>query len=245
MLSKTHTKYIQSLHHKKFRDEDNRFIAEGTKVVPELLSSEIFQCVELYALKEWMSENEVFIRKYYKGPLEVIEPFELEKISTLSTPNKVFAVFRQETAIPVDAKGKIVLALDDIRDPGNLGTIIRIADWFGIEHIVCSLHTADRYNPKVIQSTMGSLSRVNVLYTDLELWLQAQPVSVYATTLNGKPLATIKGIKEGIIVIGNESKGISEDVLQHCTHQITIPRVGHAESLNAAVATGIIASYLI
>jgi TrmH family RNA methyltransferase len=245
MLSKTHIKYIQSLHHKKFRDEDNRFIAEGTKVVPELLSSEIFQCVALYALKEWMSENEVFIRKYYKGPLEVIEPFELEKISTLSSPNKVFAVFQQETAIPVNAKGKIVLALDDIRDPGNFGTIIRIADWFGIEHIVCSLHTADRYNPKVIQSTMGSLSRVNVLYTDLELWLQAQPVPVYAATLNGKSLTSIKGLMEAVLVIGNESKGISESVLNHCTHQITIPRVGRAESLNAAVATGIIVSNLI
>ena len=131
--------------------------------------------------------------------------------------------------------------LDDIQDPGNLGTIIRIADWFGVENIICSLHTADMYNGKVVQSTMASLQRVNLLYTNIEEWLKQQKdITILAATLNGKPLQTLSSLKEAIIIIGNESKGISESVMQLANEKITIPRYGDAESLNAAVAAGVI-----
>ena len=173
---------------------------------------------------------------------EIIKDFELEKISALTKPNQVLAVFEKKEIItqPV-VNGKITLVLDDIQDPGNLGTIIRIADWFGVENIICSLHTADMYNGKVVQSTMASLQSVNLLYTNIEEWLKQQKdITILAATLNGKPLQTLSSLKEAIIIIGNESKGISESVLQLANEKITIPRYGDAESLNAAVAAGVI-----
>ncbi len=136
MLSKTYTKYIQSLHHKKFRDAENSFIAEGSKVVLELLHSSKFQCVQVMGLAEWMNENEVAIRKNFNGPLQVVADHELAKISVLSTPNNVLAVFKKATQQQLVIKGKLILALDTMQDPGNLGTVIRIADWFGINDIV-------------------------------------------------------------------------------------------------------------
>ena len=138
------------------------------------------------------------------------------------------------------------MALDNIQDPGNMGTIIRIADWYGIDQIVCNTQSADMYNPKVIQSTMGSIARVKVFYTDLSDWLSKQKgISIYAAMLNGDDVTSMQKIKEGIIVIGNESKGISDDVLKLVSKKITIPQKGKAESLNAAVATGIILSHLL
>jgi TrmH family RNA methyltransferase len=245
MLSKTYTKYIQSLHHKKFRDANNEFIAEGSKVVMELLQSNAFSCQQVLGLRQWLNENETNIRKHYAGPLQVIDNFELEKISALSTPHKVLAVFKKSKKGTPKTKGKISLALDTIQDPGNLGTIIRIADWFGIKLVVCSENCADLYNPKVVQSTMGSLGRVEIDYTNLTDWLQKNKnIATYAAALNGKNVRELKGLKEGIIVIGNESKGISDDIMQLCTGKITIPKTGEAESLNAAVATGIILSHL-
>jgi TrmH family RNA methyltransferase len=136
--------------------------------------------------------------------------------------------------------------LDDLQDPGNLGTIIRIADWFGIENIICSSNSVDCYNPKVVQSTMGSLSRVNVVYADLENFIrQNQQIKIYATTLSGTSIYQLPKITRGIILIGNESKGIHENLLRLSSHQITIPRFGNAESLNAAVAAGIIISQIV
>ena len=132
------------------------------------------------------------------------------------------------------------MALDEIQDPGNLGTIIRTADWFGIRNIICSQHSADMYNPKVVQSTMASLGRVNIIYTSLVDFLKKSPVKKYATVLNGQPLQQIKPIQEGIIIVGNESKGISNEILSLCDKQITIERTGSAESLNAAVSAAII-----
>lgn len=246
MLSKTYTKYIQSLHHKKFRDSEDVFIAEGSKVVMELLQSATFSCEQILGLGDWMRQNEITVRKYYGGPLQVIEAFELEKVSALSTPNQVLAVFKKLKKVTVNAKGKISLALDTIQDPGNLGTIIRIADWFGIQSIVCSEQCADMYNPKVVQSTMGSLGRVQIEYTGLVTWLQKNDaIRTYAAALNGKKVSDLKGLKEGIVIIGNESKGISEEIMQLCNEKITIPKVGAAESLNAAVATGIILSHIV
>ena len=245
MLSKSHIKYIQSLHHKKFRDEEGAFIAEGNKVVMELLQSKKFICKEIIALPEWILENEAALLKYYKNDRVEAKDFELEKISALSTPNNVIAVFEKKKQEPAKVSGKITLALDTLQDPGNLGTVIRIADWFGIASIVCSASSADMYNPKVVQSTMGSLARVNIIYTDLLTWLQQNKnIKTFAAALDGEPVNTIKHIKEAIIIIGNESKGISDPVMQLANKKITIPKIGEAESLNAAVATGIILSHL-
>ena len=244
MLSKTYIKYIQSLHHKKFRDTEDVFIAEGSKVVMELLRSTTISCEMILGIAEWMHPNEPAIRKYYTGPMQVIEQYELEKISALTTPNQLLAVFKKckkATAI----KGKICLMLDTIQDPGNLGTIIRIADWFGIQSILCSENCADMYNPKVVQSTMGSLSRVDMIYTNLAEWMKKNnKIKTYAAALNGKNISELKGLTEGVIIIGNESKGISAEIMQLCTEKITIPKTGEAESLNAAVAAGIILSHL-
>ena len=246
MLSKAYTKYIQSLHHKKFRDTRHAFIAEGSKVVMDLLISQTFECVQLLGVQQWWHENEAIVHKYYSGPWQVIESFELNKISALSTPNQVLAVFKKSEKIIISSSGSISLVLDSIQDPGNLGTIIRTADWFGIPSIICSADCADIYNPKVVQSTMGSLGRVNILYTNLLQWLrQNNTVAIYAATLDGSNVSMLKGLKEGIIVIGNESKGISDEVMRRCTQKITIPKMGKAESLNAAVATGIILSYIV
>ena len=246
MLSKSDTKYIQSLHLKKYRDEKHCFIAEGSKVVIDFLQSRHLACQHIVGLQQWLHANEPVVRKYYSGPLQEILPHELEKISALHTPNQVLAVFEKPAPKPILLAGNITLLLDDIQDPGNMGTIIRIADWFGVTNIICSVHSADIYNPKVVQSTMGSLGRVNILYANLSQWLaQNNTVPVYAAALNGKNLTQEKRIQEGILIIGNESKGISEALLQMASQKITIPRIGAAESLNAAVATGIILSHLV
>ncbi len=245
MLSKTHSKYIQSLHHKKFRDADNVFIAEGNKVVPELVQSKRFVCMEILGTKEWLQQHEVSLRKYYDGPLTEIETFELEKISALSTPNQVLAIFKKAEAAPAIIDKKISIVLDTIQDPGNLGTIIRTADWFGIENIICSANCTEMYNPKVAQSTMGSLGRVNITYVNLPTWLAQQEISLYAAALDGKPVQQFRNIKEGLLIIGNESKGISKEIMEMVTEKITIPKTGEAESLNAAVATGIILSHIV
>lgn len=246
MLNKTHTKYIQSLLHKKFRDEYNLFIAEGPKVVMDLLESRKFTCKEIFALQGWVTDNTKRLSILTKATVTTIVDFELEKISTLTTPNHVMAVFekgKENTA--VKATGKITLVLDTIQDPGNLGTIIRIADWFGITDIICSEGCADMYNPKVVQSTMGSLGRVNIIYTSLPHWLgENKNVKNYSAVLNGKAVQSLGKLKEGVIIIGNEAHGISDEVLQLVNEKITIPKIGEAESLNAAVATGIILSHL-
>ncbi|MFT3981727.1 MAG: RNA methyltransferase [Ferruginibacter sp.] len=242
MFSKTTIKYIQSLQHKKFRDQEGAFIAEGPKLVKELLEGRIFTCRHVYCLQDWADELSPALRKNVEGKLTVIRDFELDKISALTRANLVLAVFDKKTVNPSpELKGRITLVLDDIQDPGNLGTIIRIADWFGIENVVCSLQTADMYNTKVVQSTMASLQRVNLLYADVEQWLrQATGIKKYAAALHGKPLNHFSALKEGILIIGNESKGISDAVLNMADEKVTIPRIGEAESLNAAVATGVL-----
>jgi TrmH family RNA methyltransferase len=246
MLSKRIVKYIQSLSHKKLRDEHGQFIAETPKVVTELLSTENVKCKILCADKKWISENEILLKNILSGNIYEIDEATLQKISLLKTPNKVLTVFDKKLPLsePV-ITGKISLILDDIQDPGNLGTIIRNADWFGIENIICSENCADCYNPKVVQATMGSLARVNVLYVSLHAFIEANKnVSVYAATLSGTSVSELKNIPEGIILIGNESRGISKELLNMATLHITIPRYGNAESLNVAVATGIILSHI-
>lgn len=242
MLVKSKVKYIQSLGQKKFRQQEGVFVAEGPKLVKELLTEHSDSVVEVFALKNWIDENK---RVTINCNLSEITEAELEKISQLTTPNQVVAVVKHFNTIkPFAEKGKFILALDGIQDPGNMGTIIRIADWFGVQHIVCSEDSADRYNPKVVQSTMGSIGRVNVFYTSLSKWLEEQnDALIYAAVLGGEDITKMQQPAGGVIVIGNESKGISEEVLKFCNASITIPQRGKAESLNAAVATGIILSH--
>lgn len=244
MLTKSKLKYIQSLSQKKQRDDANAFIAEGPKLVKELLESAPQAIQEIFALKEWVEENQKFLTK---NLVAEISEKELERISLLSTPNKVVAILKKfDTGKTIITKDRIILALDTIQDPGNFGTIIRTADWFGVEQIVCSPDCADMYNPKVVQATMGSIARVKVFYADLEKWLvSVKDTRVYAAVLEGQDISSMKKINEGIILIGNESKGISDEILRLANNKITIPKKGKAESLNAAVATGIILGQLI
>lgn len=242
MLVKSKAKYIQSLGQKKFRQQEGVFIAEGPKLVNELLTEHSGSVLEVFAVKNWIEANG---RLATNCDLTEITEGELEKISQLTTPNQVLAIIKQSTPIkPVAEKDKFILALDGIQDPGNLRTIVRIADWFGVSHIVCSEDSADRYNPKVVQSTMGSIGRVNVFYTSLSEWLVEQKdACIYAAVLEGQDITKMQQPAGGVIVIGNESKGISEAVRQFCNASINIPQKGKAESLNAAVATGIILSH--
>ncbi|MEP6682389.1 MAG: RNA methyltransferase [Parafilimonas sp.] len=234
MLSRNEVKYIQSLRHKKNRDEDDLFIAEGVKIVDELINAD-FVIKNMYAVKDWIDNNQTI-----NNVIEVSDD-ELKKISNFETPNKVLAVVTQNksTQIPV-LKNKITLLLDGIQDPGNLGTIIRTADWFGVENIIASTDTADMYNPKVVQATMGSIARVNVFYTDVKTFLSTNTIMVCAAVLNGENISTINKINECILVIGNESKGIRENIQPYIQKKISVQKIGNAESLNAAVATGII-----
>lgn len=237
MLSKNEIKYIQSLCHKKHRQAEGLFIAEGPKLVTELLESD-YKVRDVYAVKEWISANPGVQAKE-------ISPEILEKISALQAPNQVLAIAEQRIHAdePVPETG-IILALDGIRDPGNMGTIIRIADWFGISQIVADEDTVELYNPKVIQATMGSFMRVQLWYKPLASFLSATKLPVYGALLNGTAIYEQAPLANGVLVIGNESKGIRENVLPLVQHALTIPRIGGAESLNAAVATGILLSHL-
>jgi TrmH family RNA methyltransferase len=243
MITKNQVKYIQSLGQKKSRDIENRFIAEGPKLVNELLIAQKCSIVQLFALKEWIDEN-----PNASDHTDIIEVSfaELEKISHLSTPNQVLGVIEKiQWKNDPQIKGNISLALDAIQDPGNMGTIIRLADWFGIKNIFCSAECADVYSPKVVQSSMGSISRVRVEYTDILSWAtQNNDVRIYAAVLGGRDVTKMEKISEGIIVVGNESKGVSTELVKLANEQITIPGKGKAESLNAALATGIILSHL-
>jgi TrmH family RNA methyltransferase len=238
MLSKNEVKYIQSLYHKKTREAEGVFIVEGPKMVRELAHS-AYTIRKLYATDEWINVTGVNT----EAVTVTIE--ELQRISGLQTANQVVAVVEQQKLndLPV-LKGQLTLVLDDIQDPGNLGTIIRIADWFGIKQLIASDNSVELYNPKVIQSTMGSFVRVKVWYKDIALVLQNAGIPVYGALLNGKSVFEMTGVEEGLLVIGNESKGISDAVKKCITDPVTIPRLGGAESLNAAVATGIILSHI-
>jgi RNA methyltransferase, TrmH family len=246
MLSKTHTKYIQSLQHKKFRDEYGLFLAEGPKVVMDLLKSRKFICKEIFGLNNWIEEHSKQLQGQRDVVITTVEDFELQKLSSLSTANTVVAVFeKRKQNFEINIVDKITLVLDTIQDPGNLGTIIRIADWFGVENIICSFGCADLYNAKVVQSTMGSFGRVNIVYTDLVLWLQQNKnIKIYSASLEGEDVKSFRKLPDGILIIGNEANGVSNEVMKLVNEKITIPKIGEAESLNAAVATGIILSHI-
>jgi TrmH family RNA methyltransferase len=246
MITKLQVKYIQSLGQKKFRDEEAVFVAEGPKIINELLGGGSMIPVTLYGTGEWVQKN--IEKEKTNVSLQVIEvkDAELERLSFLQTPNEVIGIFKKPSYKKPAFSGTLSLMLDGIQDPGNLGTIIRIADWFGISNIVCSNDCADAFAPKVVQASMGSIARVKLFYTDLvEMVKNASPLQLYAATLDGEPIGNLQPLKEGVLVTGNESKGISPALLNCCQHRITIPRFGQAESLNAAVATGIILSQMV
>jgi TrmH family RNA methyltransferase len=241
MLNNKGIKDIQSLRDKKSRDASGLFVAEGPKIVAELLAAAPGQLVALYALEGWVQEQGSAISG---SPVEIVDAAMLHRLSHLQTPNSVLAVFRMFPATRPSAAKDWCLYLDTIQDPGNLGTIIRLADWFAVPHVVCSAGCADAYNPKVVQSTMASLARVNIWYDGTENWLQEQQAPLWAAALDGTSLYRTTAASPGVLMIGNESKGLRKEYLAMATQKITIPRRGGAESLNAAVATGIILSHL-
>ncbi|MXN91880.1 RNA methyltransferase [Flavobacterium sp. Sd200] len=236
MVSKNQIKTITGLQQKKYRKEHKMFFAEGIKVVGELLSSSL-------ELEHLFTTEDVF-KNVPSGKVTHISADELKKISALTTPQTCLALFSIPDEKPVPASGLIV-ALDDVRDPGNLGTIIRLCDWFGISHLVCSVQCVDVYNPKVVQATMGSLTRVNVVYTDLAEYLSQTSLPVFGTFMDGKNIYKEILPESGIIVMGNEANGISAEIEKLSTQRIAIPRFGdlqQTESLNVATAAAIILS---
>lgn len=246
MLSKNQLKLVNSLRLNKFRQEHGLFIAEGVKLVDEALKSS-FEIHQLFATPEWIEAGHLPESRYLTDIVE-ITPSDLNKISALTTPSQVLVLVKIPSDIPVpDASGEWSLLLDQIRDPGNLGTIIRTADWFGIDRIVAAASSVDIWNPKVVQASMGSVFRMPVHYTDILEYLSKNQnrIPVYGTLLEGEDISGVKLGKEGIVVIGNESHGISDSVKPFITTKITIPAAntgssGRAESLNASIATAIL-----
>lgn len=240
-LSKNRIKYIHSLELKKNRKADNVFLAEGPKLVGDLLGH--FSCCFLIATSEWLSHN----RHLPLEDVTEVSEEELSRASLLKTPQQVLAVFRQPEEI-IDfsvINHSLCLALDDVQDPGNLGTIIRLADWFGIEHIFCSPNTVDVYNPKSVQATMGGIARVKLHYTSLpELIGSLTDIPVYGTFLDGENIYGHPLSKNGLIVMGNEGNGIGEEVKQLINHKLYIPNYPAdretSESLNVAIATAVV-----
>lgn len=241
MITKAQVKHIQSLDDKKYRHQNKQFIVEGEKMIAELLTSS-FTIETLYALSSWLEKNSS--RSKHINTI-IVEDFELKKISSLKTPNQVLAMVRMPD-YSMHSKTKLALVLDDLQDPGNLGSIIRIADWYKIDTIYCSHGCADAYNPKVIQASMGSIFRIRIIECNIEKLLEENlEIKSYACVLGGTDLHEIGKINSGYILIGNESKGLSQELIKLSNHQITIPRKGLAESLNAAVACGIICDNLL
>lgn len=247
MLTKPQVKYIQSLNEKKHRNEVGVFVAEGPKIINELLAAGTVEPVLLYATAQWLQLNQAVNDNLILVERHEVTFSELERLSFFSMPNQVLGVFRQPVfAANSGLKDNIVLLLDGIQDPGNLGTIIRIADWFGVNLVVAGMDCADTFNPKVVQATMGSIARVPVVHEDLATFIRENNSSpLYAASLAGTPLHEFRKIKEGMLLIGNESRGIKDDLMALAHHRITISGRGHAESLNAAVAAGIILSHIV
>lgn len=235
MVGKNQIKLITALQQKKFRQEHGLFVAEGAKVISELIDSR-FQLEQLYVTEPLFDSIGAHLKT-------VVHPTDLQKMSALKTANNCLGVFRMADPGPLPHSGLIV-ALDEVRDPGNLGTIIRLCDWFGVDHLVCSQETADVYNPKVIQATMGSIARIQIHYTDLTSYLINTQLPVYGTFMDGDNLYR-ETLMDGIVVFGNEANGISTQVEQLVTRRIAIPRFGKlqmTESLNVGTAVAVVLS---
>lgn len=232
MISKNKIKFVRQLEQKKYRRKEGLFVAEGPKVVGDLLRAG-FNAQEIYATKEWNNNG--------MHAQEVTDE-ELRKVSFLQHPQQVLALFEIPTT-KISSDSALSLALDDVQDPGNLGTIIRIADWFGISTIYCSENTVDAWSPKVVQATMGSIARVNIVYTDLKELIRNAKVPVYGTLLDGQNIYTQELSQDGIIVMGNEGNGISQAIRPLINRKLLIPQFHEGpESLNVAIATAITCS---
>ena len=232
MISKNQIKFVRQLEQKKYRKKEGLFVAEGPKVVGDLLRAG-FKAHTIFATSEWESQGQTF---------QEVSDEELRRVSFLQHPQRVLALFFIPTE-SVPSVSSLSLALDDVQDPGNLGTIIRIADWFGIDTIYCSENTADAWSPKVVQATMGSIARVNIIYTDLQELISKAQVPVYGTLLDGQDIYTQELSKEGIIVMGNEGNGVSAPIRKLINRRLLIPQFHEGpESLNVAIATAITCS---
>ena len=232
MISKNQIKFVRQLEQKKYRKKEGLFVAEGPKVVGDLLRAG-FKAHTIFATSEWESQGQTF---------QEVSDEELRRVSFLQHPQRVLALFFIPTE-SVPSVSSLSLALDDVQDPGNLGTIIRIADWFGIDTIYCSENTADAWSPKVVQATMGSIARVNIIYTDLQELISKAQVPIYGTLLDGQDIYTQELSKEGIIVMGNEGNGISAPIRKLINRRLLIPQFHEGpESLNVAIATAITCS---
>lgn len=232
MISKNQIKFVRQLEQKKYRKKEGLFVAEGPKVVGDLLRAG-FKAHTIFATSEWEILGQTF---------QEVSDEELRRVSFLQHPQRVLALFFIPTE-SVPSVSSLSLALDDVQDPGNLGTIIRIADWFGIDTIYCSENTADAWSPKVVQATMGSIARVNIIYTDLQELISKAQVPVYGTLLDGQDIYTQELSKEGIIVMGNEGNGISAPIRKLINRKLLIPQFHEGpESLNVAIATAITCS---
>ena len=232
-LSKNQIKLITSLNQKKYRLLHGFFVVEGLKAIKELLNSNM-QLITLFTTETFNIDLDEIL----------ISETDLKRISFLKTPNKALAIFKIPISKPIDTN-QLIIALDTIRDPGNLGTIIRLCDWFGVKDLVCSKETVDCYNPKVIQATMGSITRVNISYIDLPLFLKKVNFPVFGTFMDGENVYNKSLPKKGVLILGNEANGISKDVENLISEKIAIPRFGDiqaAESLNVATATAILLS---
>lgn len=242
-LSNQQVKHIRSLHRKKFRNKENQFIVEGVKIVDEVVRSQL--SVELLVLTP---TNENLQNVYPNLPAAITDEKTFAKLSNQTNAAGVLAVVNKpDYSFSPDELGQLTLMLDDINDPGNLGTILRTADWFGIQHIICSEETVDLYNPKTIQSTMGSIARVKVFYLDLPATLAqlTDQFNIMGLFMQGEPVDTQKSNKKSIIVTGNEANGISKSVQPYIHTKVSIPRFSNKnqtspESLNASIATSIV-----
>ena len=240
MISKNQIKFIKQLELKKYRQREGLFVAEGPKVVGDLMTR--YRPTAVYATDDYTPPSAVEVQR--------ISDDELRKVSFLQHPQQVVALFplpSHQMLPPSASTTELTLALDGVQDPGNLGTIIRIADWFGINRIVCSEETADAWNPKVVQATMGSIARVDISYTDLPAWIDQQPegTPVYGTLLDGDDIYAQELSEGGVIIMGNEGKGLTEKVRRRVTRRLLIPsyrKDDTAESLNVAIATAIVCS---
>lgn len=235
MLSKNQVRFINSLRRKKIRKTKGLFLAEGKKLVLDLLNSDI-QVDMIYGLSGFECPESFNVQQ--------ISERELRSISSLTAPNEVLAIFKIPETKPVLKKG-LAVALDDVNDPGNLGTIIRLCDWFDIPQILCSQNTVDCYNPKVVQSSMGSLARVQINYLDLADHLKNEKRTIYGTFMEGESLYETSFEEDGILVMGNEANGISDEIRPLVEKELSIPQFGtqqKTESLNVAMATAIFLS---
>ena len=238
MLSKAQVRIITSLQHKKFRKEHGLFIVEGIKSVIEFLHSDY----RVHCVYHTAQTAAKLPKIPHNIKLQEIDQVTMDRISTLKTPQGVLAL----VGIPdyplltnEELKDGFHLVLDDIQDPGNLGTIIRTADWFGMKRVICSTGSVDAYNPKTVQASMGSLARIQIYYTDLSTLVTHSPIPIFGATLDGRSIYETNFGQHGLIILGNEGNGISAKVLPHINQHITIPRLGSAESLNVAVSAAL------